>query len=157
MLVRQTYLLTALNTESEPLEAPSETEEPQQLSPTSAPLSPDYTPATPHTDDELESLETSNTRVTSPYSTTPSLSTTAVLHGWSCVRSPTLSPGYSAKLTEKMALSPPSFRKRYKSSYETPSSSSSSSLASSPTLPSWKRYRGTSELIVDTKTESDKS
>ncbi|GKE59296.1 hypothetical protein Tco_1498481, partial [Tanacetum coccineum] len=48
---------------------------------------------------------------------------------------PTLSPGYSAKLTEEMALSPPSFRKRYRSSYETPSSSSSSSsssLASSP-------------------------
>ncbi|GKD04378.1 hypothetical protein Tco_1179352 [Tanacetum coccineum] len=51
-----------------------------------------------------------------------------------------------------MTLSPPSFYKRYKSSYETPSSSSSS-----PTLPLWKRYRGTSELIADTETESDES
>ncbi|GJT14220.1 hypothetical protein Tco_0861262 [Tanacetum coccineum] len=50
-----------------------------------------------------------------------------------------------------MILSPPSFRKRYKSPYET--SSSSSSL----TLPSRKRYRGTSELIADTKTECDES
>ncbi|GJW60056.1 hypothetical protein Tco_0109391 [Tanacetum coccineum] len=54
-----------------------------------------------------------------------------------------------------MTLSPSSFCKRYRSSYETPSSSSSP--ASSPTLPSWKRYRGTSELIEDTKIESDES
>ncbi|GJX26463.1 hypothetical protein Tco_0232759 [Tanacetum coccineum] len=65
---------------------------------------------------------------------------------------PTLSPSISTKLTEAMTLSPPSFCKRYKSSYETPSSSSSS-----PTLPLWKRYRGTSELIADTETESDES
>nr|GEV63710.1 retrovirus-related Pol polyprotein from transposon TNT 1-94 [Tanacetum cinerariifolium] len=69
---------------------------------------------------------------------------------------PTLSPDYSAKLTEAMELSPPSFRKRYKSSYKTPSSSSSSP-SSSPTLPSRKRYRGTSDLIADTKTESNES
>ncbi|GJZ61635.1 hypothetical protein Tco_0617772 [Tanacetum coccineum] len=68
---------------------------------------------------------------------------------------PTLSPGYSAKLTKAMAPSPSSFRKRYISSYETPLSSLS--LASSPTLLSRKRYRGTSELIADTKTESDES
>nr|GEW54232.1 ribonuclease H-like domain-containing protein [Tanacetum cinerariifolium] len=68
---------------------------------------------------------------------------------------PTLSPDYSAKLTEAMTLSRPSFCKRRRSSYETPSSSLSS--ASSPTLPSRKRYRGTSELIADTETESDES
>ncbi|GKG46578.1 hypothetical protein Tco_0501424, partial [Tanacetum coccineum] len=51
-----------------------------------------------------------------------------------------------------MTLSPPSFRKRYKSPYKT-SSSSSSSL----TLPLRKRYRGTSELIDDTNTECDES
>ncbi|GKE50969.1 hypothetical protein Tco_1486125 [Tanacetum coccineum] len=75
---------------------------------------------------------------------------------WMAVHTqPTLSPGYSAKLTEAMSLSPPSFRKRYKSSYKTPSSSSSP--ASSPTLPSQKRYWGTSKLIVDTETKSDES
>ncbi|GKG40574.1 hypothetical protein Tco_0467351, partial [Tanacetum coccineum] len=61
---------------------------------------------------------------------------------------PTLSPDYSAKLTEAIALSPSSFRKRYRSSYEAPLSSSS--LASSPTLPLQKRYRGTSKPIPDT-------
>ncbi|GKA42759.1 hypothetical protein Tco_0735419 [Tanacetum coccineum] len=65
MLVRQTYLPTALDTESEPFEDSLETEEPQSLSPTSAPPSPDYTTATPHTNDELESFETFETRVTS--------------------------------------------------------------------------------------------
>ncbi|GJX06036.1 hypothetical protein Tco_0193968 [Tanacetum coccineum] len=43
---------------------------------------------------------------------------------------PTLSPGYSAKLTEAMTLSPSSF---------------------------CKRYQGTSEPIADTETESDES
>nr|GFC14014.1 hypothetical protein [Tanacetum cinerariifolium] len=41
-------------------------------------------------------------------------------------------------------------------SYETPSSSSSS-LTLLPTLSTRKRYQGTSELIVDTKTKSDES
>ncbi|GKD22246.1 hypothetical protein Tco_1223949, partial [Tanacetum coccineum] len=45
------------------------------------------------------------------------------------------------------ALSPSSFRKRYRSSYETSSSS--------PTLPVWKRYRDTFELILDTDSEKD--
>ncbi|GKC75449.1 hypothetical protein Tco_1126223, partial [Tanacetum coccineum] len=48
-----------------------------------------------------------------------------------------------------MALSPSSFHNRYISSYETQSSSSSSSL----TLPSRKRYRGTSKLIADIETQ----
>ncbi|GKA70571.1 hypothetical protein Tco_0776710 [Tanacetum coccineum] len=50
-----------------------------------------------------------------------------------------------------MTISPSSFRKRYRSSYETPLPSS---LALSPTLPLRKRYRGTSELIEDTEGES---
>ncbi|GKF28889.1 hypothetical protein Tco_0095231, partial [Tanacetum coccineum] len=41
------------------------------------------------------------------------------------------------------------FRKRYRSSYETPSSSSS------PALPVRKRYRGTFELILDTDSGED--
>ncbi|GKA83112.1 hypothetical protein Tco_0789860 [Tanacetum coccineum] len=54
----------------------------------------------------------------------------------------------SARIAEEDALSPSSFCKRYRSSYET---SSSSSL----TLPVRKRYRGTSELILDTDSEGD--
>ncbi|GKB33169.1 hypothetical protein Tco_0872570 [Tanacetum coccineum] len=54
-----------------------------------------------------------------------------------------------------MTLSPSSFRKRYTSSYETPSPSSS--LVPSMTLPSWNRYRGTSEPIKDNKVEDTKS
>ncbi|GKC99708.1 hypothetical protein Tco_1169983 [Tanacetum coccineum] len=57
----------------------------------------------------------------------------------------------SARIAEATALSPSSFRKRYRSSYETPSPSSS------PTLPIRKRYRGTSELVEDTKEESSDS
>ncbi|GKC77294.1 hypothetical protein Tco_1128068 [Tanacetum coccineum] len=68
---------------------------------------------------------------------------------------PTLSPSISVRVTEVMALSPSSFCKRYRSFYETPSSSTSP--ASSPTLPIWKRYRGTFEPILDTKTEGDES
>nr|GEW80419.1 hypothetical protein [Tanacetum cinerariifolium] len=68
---------------------------------------------------------------------------------------PTMFPGLSARVTKAMTLSPPSFRKRYGSSYETPSSSASP--ASSLTLPLWKRYRCTSKPIVDTKTEGEES
>ncbi|GJS24622.1 hypothetical protein Tco_0453254 [Tanacetum coccineum] len=62
---------------------------------------------------------------------------------------PATSPGHSARVAEAMALSDLAFRKRYRSSYETPSPSSSL------TLPVRKRYRGTSELILDTDSEGD--
>ncbi|GKC54051.1 hypothetical protein Tco_1076796, partial [Tanacetum coccineum] len=62
---------------------------------------------------------------------------------------PVMSPSHSARVTEMMALSDSAFYKRYRSSYETPSSSSS------PALPIQKRYRGTSELILDTDSEED--
>ncbi|GKB83119.1 hypothetical protein Tco_0950014 [Tanacetum coccineum] len=61
---------------------------------------------------------------------------------------PTLSPAMSARVAKAAALSPSSFCKRYRSSYET---SSSSSL----TFPVRKRYRDTSELILDTDSEGD--
>ncbi|GKD73286.1 hypothetical protein Tco_1331568 [Tanacetum coccineum] len=54
-----------------------------------------------------------------------------------------------------MTLSPSSFRKRYISSYETPSSSASP--ASSSALPIRKRHQGTFKLILDTETEGDES
>nr|GEV32682.1 putative ribonuclease H-like domain-containing protein [Tanacetum cinerariifolium] len=64
---------------------------------------------------------------------------------------PTLLCGISARVTEAMTLSPSLFRKRYRSSYETPSSSASP--ASSSTLPLRIRYRRTSESILDIETE----
>ncbi|GJW68767.1 hypothetical protein Tco_0123191 [Tanacetum coccineum] len=62
---------------------------------------------------------------------------------------PVMSLGLSASVTEAMALSDSTFCKRYRSSYKTPSSSSS------PALSVRKRYRGTSELILDTNSEGD--
>ncbi|GKG43661.1 hypothetical protein Tco_0482754, partial [Tanacetum coccineum] len=59
---------------------------------------------------------------------------------------PTLSPGLSARVTEAMTLSPPSFRKRYGSSYETPSSSASP--ASSLTFPLRKTYQDPKDNTV---------
>ncbi|GJT40913.1 hypothetical protein Tco_0940778 [Tanacetum coccineum] len=61
---------------------------------------------------------------------------------------PTLSLGMSARIAEAAALSTSFFCKRYRSSYETSSSSS-------PTLSGRKRYRGTSELILDTDGDED--
>nr|GEY76048.1 hypothetical protein [Tanacetum cinerariifolium] len=58
-----------------------------------------------------------------------------------------MSPGHSARVTEAMALSSLPFFKMYRSSYETPSSSSSLEL------PVQKRYQGTPELILDTNSE----
>nr|GFC28485.1 hypothetical protein [Tanacetum cinerariifolium] len=71
MLVRKAYSPTTLDTKSEPFEDPLKTEDPHLLSPTSAPPSPDYTPATLYTNDESESFETSKTMVNSSPSLTP--------------------------------------------------------------------------------------
>nr|GEU96363.1 hypothetical protein [Tanacetum cinerariifolium] len=60
---------------------------------------------------------------------------------------PAMSPGLSTSVTEAMALSDLAFRKRYRSSYETPSPSLP--------LPAQKRYRGTFEIILDTDSEGD--
>ncbi|GKA22270.1 hypothetical protein Tco_0708232 [Tanacetum coccineum] len=59
----------------------------------------------------------------------------------------TLSLGMSSRIAEAAALSLSYFCKRYISSYEI--------LSSSLTLPVRKRYRGTSELILDTDREGD--
>ncbi|GKE64161.1 hypothetical protein Tco_1518322, partial [Tanacetum coccineum] len=133
-----------IDTKFEPEEAPSETE-------------------------EFEASEPSDTRITSSYSIAPSDSTTPlsldnpraqtspaltrVSYYLSTTRmavrtQPTLSSGMSARIAKAIALSSSSFRKRYRSSYETPSPSSS------PTLPIRKRYQGISELVKDTEDKS---
>ncbi|GKG05072.1 hypothetical protein Tco_0315459, partial [Tanacetum coccineum] len=121
LIVRQTHTPATIDTESEPEEAPLETE-------------------------EFEASEPSDTRITSPHSTAPSDSTTPLspdhplaqtspaptrasyYHSTArmVVRTqPTLSPGMSARIAKATALSPSLFRKRYRSSYETSSPSSS--------------------------------
>ncbi|GJV75263.1 hypothetical protein Tco_1506847 [Tanacetum coccineum] len=147
LIVRQTHTPATIDIESEPEEAPSKIE-------------------------EFEASEPSDTRITSPHSTAPSDSTTMLssdhplaqtslsLTQASYYRSiarmavrtqSTLSPGMLARIAKATDLSPSSFCKRYRSSYETPSPSSS------PILPIRKRYRGTSELVEDTKDESSDS
>ncbi|GJU53313.1 hypothetical protein Tco_1227027 [Tanacetum coccineum] len=135
--------------------------------------SPDYTHDTPHLDEDSEPIKASDTRIASPSCSTSPLppdhpltqispTSTPSRAFYYCSTThmvmrtqPTLWPGISARVTEVMALSPSSFRKRYRSSYET--SSSSASPTSSLTLPIQKRYRGTFEPILDTKTEGDES
>ncbi|GKC70579.1 hypothetical protein Tco_1116462 [Tanacetum coccineum] len=60
-----------------------------------------------------------------------------------------MSSGLSAGMAEVAAMSESAFRKRFRSSYE------SSPSMSPPDLPSWKRYRGTSELVEYSDDEED--
>ncbi|GKE28246.1 hypothetical protein Tco_1443630, partial [Tanacetum coccineum] len=120
----------------------------------------------PLTDEEFEDSEPSDTRTTSSYSsasldsTTPlsldhpltqTTPTRASFHHRTAritvLAQPAMSPDHSARVAEVMTLSNSAFHKRYRSFYETPSPS--------PNLPVHKRYRGTSELILDTDSEGD--
>ncbi|GJZ89864.1 hypothetical protein Tco_0661791, partial [Tanacetum coccineum] len=146
LTIGRAHTPATIDTESEPEEAPSKTE-------------------------EFEAFEPSNTRITSSHSsassdssaplapdhpltqTSPTPAPTQVLFhrrtACMAVRTqPTLSLGMSARIAKAAALSPSSFCKRYRSSYETPLPSSSL------TLPIRKRYRGTSELLEDTEDKS---
>ncbi|GJU34805.1 hypothetical protein Tco_1183159 [Tanacetum coccineum] len=124
-------------TESEPEEAPSEEEETNSShslasSDSTALLSPDHllTYVSPNPTPTRASFHHRTARMT--------------------VRAqPVMSPSHSARVTEAMALSDSAFRKRYRSSYKTPSSSLS------PAFPVRKRYQSTSELILDTDSEED--
>ncbi|GJW37998.1 hypothetical protein Tco_0060918 [Tanacetum coccineum] len=139
LAVRQARLV---DTESKPEEAPSEAEELQSLG-----------SRVPLMGEEFVVVETSGTRTDSSH-LSASLDSTAPLspdHPLTRV-SPTLTPtraSFHPRVREAMALSDLAFCKRYRSSYE--SQSSSSSLA----LPVRKRYRGTSELILDTDSEGE--
>ncbi|GKF63488.1 hypothetical protein Tco_0186936, partial [Tanacetum coccineum] len=131
LIVGQAHTPAAIDAESEPEEAPSETEGFHPLgartTPPSSdhtPISSDPTPVSPLIDEEFEASEPSDTRITSLHSIAPSDSTTLTAH-MAMRTQPTLSPGFLVRLKEAMNLSPSSFRKRYRSSYETPSSSAS--------------------------------
>ncbi|GJW77083.1 hypothetical protein Tco_0138765 [Tanacetum coccineum] len=130
--VRQAQLVDT-NTESDPEEAPSKVEKFQSVasSNSTTPLSPDH--------------------LLTYVSPTPTPTLVSFHHRTACMvvrTQPTLSPGMSACIAEAAALSLSSFRKRYRSSYKT-------SSLSSLTLPRRKRYRGTSELILDIDNEGD--
>ncbi|GKD68618.1 hypothetical protein Tco_1322708, partial [Tanacetum coccineum] len=59
---------------------------------------------------------------------------------------PVMSPSLPASIAEVAAMSDSTFRKRFRSPYDS---------SPSPTLPVRKRYRGTSELIIDTDSDED--
>nr|GEU72825.1 hypothetical protein [Tanacetum cinerariifolium] len=122
--IRQAYL-DGMDTKSEPFEDHVETETPESpltiAPPTSLPKS------------------TSSTLV-------PILRRTARM----VVRvPPTMLPGLSTSMEEVAAMSESAFCKRFRSSYE------SSSSSSPQDLPSRKRYRGTSELVEDDEEDEE--
>nr|GEY53911.1 hypothetical protein [Tanacetum cinerariifolium] len=126
-----------VDTESEPQKAPSEIEELQSLG-SRAPLM----------GKEFETVEPSGTKTDSSHSSASSDSTTPLAYDRACPARHALV--HLARVTKAMALSDSTFRKRYRSFYETPLPSPSL------TLPVRKRYRGISELILDTDSEGDK-
>ncbi|GJX24294.1 hypothetical protein Tco_0228739 [Tanacetum coccineum] len=129
------HTLAIVDTESEPEEAPSEIEESLPLD-SRAPL----------TDEEFEASKPSDTRTTLLHSSSSSDSTTPLSPDHPLTRtSPTPTPT-RASFHHRTTHS--AFRKRYRSSYETPSPSPSLTLLVR------KRYQGIFELNKDTKGES---
>ncbi|GKB38749.1 hypothetical protein Tco_0883691, partial [Tanacetum coccineum] len=134
-----------VDTESEPEEAPSETGRFEASEPSDTKITSSYSSNSSDSTAPL-SLEHPLTQ-TSP-TPTPTRDSFYRRTVRMAVRTqPTLSLGMSARIAKASALSPSSFRKRYRSSYETSSSSPSA-------LHSRKSYRGTSELVEDTEDES---
>nr|GEX89646.1 hypothetical protein [Tanacetum cinerariifolium] len=181
--IRQAYLVRT-NTKSKPFEGEAETpESPHIVAPptchvkeskgsgtsgvrstssdSTAPLLPDYprTHTKPALVPILQHSDTSGVRSTSLDSTIPlspnhplthttpvlvlSLRRTARMDV--CVPL-AMSPSLSVSIAEVAAMSDLAFRKRFRSSYDS---------SPSPTLPVRKRYRGTSELILDTDEEEE--
>ncbi|GJY20033.1 hypothetical protein Tco_0392599 [Tanacetum coccineum] len=147
--IRQAYLV-GTDTEFEPIE----TEAPESPHTVASPTSlPDSTPPTCY-DEELEGSDTSSARSTSSDSTAPLLPNHPLTHDTPTLVTvlrrtarmvvripPAMSQGLFASMAEVAAMSDSAFRKRFWSSYE------SSPSSSPPDLPSWKRYRGTFELV----------
>ncbi|GKE34258.1 hypothetical protein Tco_1453580, partial [Tanacetum coccineum] len=122
--IRQAYL-DGTGIESEPTEDPVETETPESPLTVAPPISlPESTPPT------LVPILYKTVRM--------------AMHV-----PPSMSSGLSASMEEVTAMSKSVFRKRFRSSYESLSSSSP------PDLPSWKRYRGTFELVEDDEEEDE--
>nr|GEY52671.1 hypothetical protein [Tanacetum cinerariifolium] len=123
LIVGQAHTPTTVDTESEPEEAPSETWEFEASEPSDTRITPSHSSASL---DSIALLSPDHPITqTSPTPTPTRVSfhrrTTRMAMGTQL----TLSPGMSARITKATALSPSSIRKRYRSSYETPSPSSS--------------------------------
>ncbi|GKB59426.1 hypothetical protein Tco_0915612, partial [Tanacetum coccineum] len=126
-----------VDTVSEPEEALSEIEEFLPL-----------VSRVPLTDEEFEASEPLDTSITSSHSTTSSDSTTPLFPDHPLTQTaptPMLSRPLYYHRTARIA--------RYRSSYET--LSSSASPAPSSTLPLWKRYQATFKLILDIEIEDE--
>ncbi|GKE75399.1 hypothetical protein Tco_1537440, partial [Tanacetum coccineum] len=118
--------LDGTDTESEPFEDPIDTETLESLLAIAPPIS--LSESTPHV-------------------LIPILCRTTSM----VVRIPhAMSSGLSASMAEVAAMSEFALRKRFRSPYE------SSPSVSPPDLPSRKRYRGTSELVKESKEDDDK-
>ncbi|GJT67225.1 hypothetical protein Tco_1018705, partial [Tanacetum coccineum] len=155
--IRQAYLV-GTDIESEPFgDLETETHESPHtvVSPTSLP---DSTPPAYHAE-EPEDSDTSGARSMSLYFTAPlspdhplthtSPTLVPLLHKTASMAvhvSPAMSPSLSTSIAEVVAMSDSVFHKRFRSSYDS---------LPSPTLPVRKRYRGTSELILDTDSEEE--
>nr|GFA17849.1 hypothetical protein [Tanacetum cinerariifolium] len=145
--IRQAYLV-GTDTESEPFEGEAETpKSPHIVSPPSCHV------------EESEGSGTSGVRSTSSDSIAPLLPDHPLIHTTPALVPilcritrmamrvlPAMSPGLSAGIAEVAIMYELVFHKRFMSSYD--------SLPSS-TLPVRKRYRGTSELILDTDSKED--
>ncbi|GKD51021.1 hypothetical protein Tco_1279997 [Tanacetum coccineum] len=135
--IRQAYLV-GTDTESKPIEDLM-TESPESPHVIASPISfPDSTLPVGHVE-ESEGSDTSGAGSTSSDSTTPLLPDHSLTHD-----TPVLVPS----LSEVAAMSDVAFHKRFRSPNE-------SSPSPSPTLTVWKRYRGTSELVLSTDSEAD--
>ncbi|GKC17914.1 hypothetical protein Tco_1014696, partial [Tanacetum coccineum] len=159
--IRHAYLV-GTDIVSEPFEDHVETEAPELPHTVASPtLLPDSTPPTCH-DEESEGSDTSGARSTSSDSTAPLSPDHLLTHTIPtlvpilrrtarmdvCVP-PVMSLGLSASMAEVTAMSDSTFRKRFRSSYESLPSSSP------PDLLSRKHYRGTSELVEDDEEEDE--
>nr|GFA77248.1 hypothetical protein [Tanacetum cinerariifolium] len=145
--IRQAYLV-GTETVSEPFEGKARTPESPYI----------VAPPTCHVE-ESEGCGTFGARSTSSNSIAPlspdhplTHTTLALVHihrRAACMAMrvpPVMSPGLSADMAEVAAMSDFTFHKRFRSSYD--------SLPSS-TLPVWKRYIGTSELVLGTNSMED--
>ncbi|GKE89064.1 hypothetical protein Tco_1566539, partial [Tanacetum coccineum] len=149
LTVWQAHTPATIDTEFDPEEAPSETEECEASKPSDTRITSSHSLAS---SDSTASLSPDHPLTQTSSILTPTLVSFHRRTARMVVRTQrTLSSGMSARIAEAAALSPSSFCKRYRSSYETPSP------LSSPNLPIRKRYWGTTELVEDTKEESSDS
>ncbi|GKD40978.1 hypothetical protein Tco_1261185, partial [Tanacetum coccineum] len=149
------------NTESDPEKAPSEAEELLPLGSRVPLMSKGFEASKPSSTRTVSSYSLVSSHSTTPLSPdhplthvspTPTPTRVSFHHRTAHMAvhtQPTLSPGMLARIAEAAALSLSSFHKRYRSYYKTPSPSSYLTLLVR------KRYRGTSELILDTNSEGD--